>query len=336
VINQTANVGSRFVLKSAWLALCLLACISLFVGAAELSVFDVLSLVSGRFQEASQTTLILFELRLPRTLLAMFAGASLSVGGVMMQTLFRNPLAEPGLVGVSAGASMGAVLALWLGFNGFYSTSASACLGALGASWLAWWVAQRNPMPAQLLLAGIAINALVISLVSLLMSLSDDQTLRSIVFWSLGSLARAQLEPVLGVGVWVLVVLIGLQRQSKALNALLLGTRQARHVGLNVDRFRTQLLIVTALLVAPVVALTGVISFVGLVVPNLLRMRMGTDHRGLLPAAACFGAMAVLLADLLCRVAVQPAELPVGVVTSLLGAPFFIYLLWRRNEQSNI
>lgn len=336
MISQSANFNSRFVLLSACLALCLLAVVSLFVGAAELSILDVLNGISGRLQEASQTTMIIFELRLPRTLLAMVAGAALSVGGVVMQTLFRNPLAEPGLVGVSAGASMGAVLALWLGFNGFALTSAAACVGALGASWLAWWVAQRNPMPSQLLLAGVAINALVISLVSLLMSLSDDITLRSIVFWSLGSLARAQLEPVLGVGVIVLGVLIGLQRQSKALNALLLGTRQAHHVGLNVARFRTQLLIVTALLVAPVVALTGAISFVGLVVPNLLRMKMGTDHRGLLPAAACFGAMAVLLADLLCRVIVQPAELPVGVVTSLVGAPFFIYLLWRRNENSSI
>lgn len=328
--SQTANFNRRFFLLSAVLALCLLAIASLFVGAAPLSVDQVLNTLSRVDPHSSLSSVIIFELRLPRTLLAMAAGAALAVGGVVMQTLFRNPLAEPGLVGVSAGASMGAVVALWLGFNGFAVTSASAWLGALVASWLAWWVAKRNPMPSQLLLAGVAINALVMSLVSLLMSLSDDQTLRSIVFWSLGSLARAQLEPVLAVGFLVMVVLFGLQRQSQSLNALLLGSHQARHVGLNVDRFRTQLIVITALLVAPVVALTGVISFVGLVVPNLLRLRMGTDHRGLLPAAACFGAIAVLLADLLCRVIVQPAELPVGVITSLVGAPFFIYMLWRK------
>jgi iron complex transport system permease protein len=331
VTIQTASRSNRFIFLSAILALCLLAVASLFVGAASLSVEHVLNVINPFDTQPSQSAIIIFELRLPRTVLAMTAGAALAVGGVVMQTLFRNPLAEPGLVGVSAGASMGAVLALWLGFNGFAVTSVSAWLGALVASWLAWWVAKRNPMPSQLLLAGVAINALVISMVSLLMSLSDDQTLRSIVFWSLGSLARAQLEPVLAVSLLVGVILFGLQRQSQSLNALLLGSHQARHVGLNVDRFRTQLIVVTALLVAPVVALTGVISFVGLVVPNLLRLRMGTDHRGLLPAAACLGAMAVLLADLLCRVVVQPAELPVGVITSLVGAPFFIYMLWRRS-----
>jgi len=335
VISLSAKRHRRLVFSSAVLALCLLAIASLFVGAASLSDNQFFNLFSRTDSGPSQSALIIFELRLPRTLLAMIAGAALAVGGVVMQTLFRNPLAEPGLVGVSAGASMGAVLALWLGFNSFAVTSLSAWFGALAASWLAWWVAKRNAMPSQLLLAGVAINALVISLVSLLMSLSDDQTLRSIVFWSLGSLARAQLEPVLAVGFLVLLVLVGLQRQSQSLNVLLLGSHQARHVGLHVDRFRTQLIVMTALLVAPVVALTGVISFVGLVVPNILRLRMGTDHRGLLPAAACLGAMAVLLADLLCRVIVQPAELPVGVITSLVGAPFFIYMLWRRPDGLN-
>lgn len=335
MISLSVKRHRPIVLLSAMLALCLLAITSLFVGAASLSVDQFLNVFSRIDSQSSYSALIVFELRLPRTLLAMIAGAALAVGGVVMQTLFRNPLAEPGLVGVSAGASMGAVIALWLGFNGFAVTSLSAWFGALVASWLAWWVAQRNAMPSQLLLAGVAINALVISLVSLLMSLSDDQTLRSIVFWSLGSLARAQLEPVLAVGFLVLLILVGLQRQSQSLNVLLLGSHQARHVGLHVDRFRTQLIVTTALLVAPVVALTGVISFVGLVVPNILRLSMGTDHRGLLPAAACLGATAVLLADILCRVIVQPAELPVGVITSLVGAPFFIYLLWRRPDSSN-
>jgi iron complex transport system permease protein len=330
VISLSVKRRRKVVLLSAVLALCFLAIASVFVGAASVSVEQFFNVITRHDSQPSQSALIIFELRLPRTLLAMIAGAALAVGGVVMQTLFRNPLAEPGLVGVSAGASMGAVLALWLGFNSFAVTSLSAWLGALLASWLAWWVAKRNPMPSQLLLAGVAINALVMSLVSLLMSLSDDQTLRSIVFWSLGSLARAQLGPVFAVGFLVLLVLFGLQRQSQSLNALLLGSNQARHVGLNVDRFRTQLIVIIALLVAPVVALTGVISFVGLVVPNLLRLRMGTDHRGLLPAAACLGAMAVLLADMLCRVLVQPAELPVGVITSLVGAPFFIYMLWCR------
>jgi iron complex transport system permease protein len=330
MISLSVKRHRKVVLLSAVLALCFLAIASLFVGAASVSVEQFFNVITRHDSQPSQSALIIFELRLPRTLLAMIAGAALAVGGVVMQTLFRNPLAEPGLVGVSAGASMGAVLALWLGFNSFAVTSLSAWLGALLASWLAWWVSKRNPMPSQLLLAGVAINALVMSLVSLLMSLSDDQTLRSIVFWSLGSLARAQLGPVLAVGFLVLLVLFGLQRQSQSLNALLLGSHQARHVGLNVNRFRTQLIVIIALLVAPVVALTGVISFVGLVVPNLLRLRMGTDHRGLLPAAACLGAMAVLLADMLCRVMVQPAELPVGVITSLVGAPFFIYMLWCR------
>lgn len=330
MINHLVNPKRVLVLSSAFLALCFLALSSLFVGAVPVTFEQLLSALGNHSAPSSQATTIVFELRLPRTLLAMLAGAALAVGGVLMQTLFRNPLAEPGLVGVSAGASLGAVLALWLGFSGVASTSLAALLGALGASWLAWWVAQRQAQPSQLLLAGVAINALVMSLVSLLMSLSDDQTLRSIVFWSLGSLARAQIESVAAVGTLVIVVLIGLQRQARALNGLLLGDIQARHIGLNVDRFRTQLIVVTALLVAPIVALTGVISFVGLVVPNILRNIMGTDHKALMPAAACVGAMAVLLADMFCRLVVQPAELPVGVMTSLVGAPFFIYMLMRQ------
>lgn len=316
----------------------IVALASLLLGPATVTLTDLWLSVTSTTPSHAQ--MIVWSLRLPRVLLALFAGAALAVGGMVLQTLFRNPLAESGLVGVSAGASMGAVLALWLGLSGLMMTSLFAFVGAMGATTLAWWVARHHPnappwfnsQSSSLLLAGVAINALVMSLVSLLMSLSDDQTLRSIVFWSLGSLARAPLEPVLGLGVIVVMVLGLLHRQTRALNTLLLGERQAQHVGLDVKRCRLKLIVLVSFLVAPTVALTGMIGFVGLIVPNLLRPILGSDHRLLWPACAMVGALIVLISDAICRVLVQPAELPVGVITALIGAPFFILMLLRKKS----
>ncbi len=272
---------------------------------------------------------LVLELRFARTLLAVMTGAALSVGGAVMQGLFRNPLAEPGLVGVSAGAALGAVTVMMAGLAGALWVGAAGFFGALLATGLAWQLVRHQSGSAGLLLAGIAINALALSLISLLISLASDQQIRSVTFWSLGSMARTPLVVVLFLVPWVSVGLWALYRQWPALNALLLGEQQAEQVGVSVNRVRFFLIAAMALIVGPLVGFTGAISFVGLLVPQILRRFVGGNHQRLLPLAAIVGAMAVLVADMLSRSLVAPAELPIGVVISLVGAPLFLWVLQR-------
>ena len=276
---------------------------------------------------------LVLELRSARTLLAVMTGAALAVGGAVMQGLFRNPLAEPGLVGVSAGAALGAVITMMAGLTGALWVGAAGFLGALIATGLAWQLACHQRGSAGLLLAGIAINALALSLISLFISLASDQQIRSVTFWSLGSMARTPLLVVLFLLPWVGSGLWILYRQWPALNALLLGEQQAEQVGVSVNRVRFFLIATMALIVGPLVGFTGAISFVGLLVPQLLRRFVGGNHQRLLPLAAIVGAMAVLVADMLSRSLVAPAELPIGVVISLVGAPLFLWLLQRTFSQ---
>lgn len=319
-------------MKPFLLALGLLVVASLTIGPASL---NWQALLLSPFSDADGgLTAVIVELRLARTLLAIMTGAALAVGGAVMQGLFRNPLAEPGLVGVSAGAALGAVIVMMAGLTGALWIGLAGFLGALVATWVAWQLAKGQPGSAGLLLAGIAINALVLSVISLLISLASDQQLRSITFWSLGSMTRTPIMVVLVLMPWVALCLWGLYRQWPALNALLLGESQAAQVGVSVGRMRLFLVVVMALMVGPLVGFTGAISFVGLLVPQLLRRWRGSDHRGLLPLSAIVGAIAVLVADILSRVLVAPAELPIGVVISLIGAPLFLWLLRRASTHN--
>lgn len=304
-----------------------LALLSLFVGPFDLSWAQAWRSIVGPADGLA--TAVLLELRLGRTLLALMTGAALGVGGAVMQSLFRNPLAEPGLVGVSAGAALGASLALVAGWVGFLGLGAAGSVGALLATGLAWSLGRHWPGSAGLLLAGIAINALALSLIGLLISMASDSQIRSMTFWSLGSMTRAPLAAVLALLPWVLLALALIQRHARSLDAFLLGEREAATVGVSVRRVRIRLVAILALLVGPLVSLTGAISFVGLLVPQLVRRWVGSQHTVLLPMAALCGAVVVLLADMLCRVLVAPAELPIGVVVSLAGAPLFLWVLWR-------
>lgn len=319
-------------MKPFLVALGLLIVASLTVGPASLNWLALLSAPFSGVED--RLSAVIAELRLARTLLAVMTGAALAVGGAVMQGLFRNPLAEPGLVGVSAGAALGAVMVMMAGLSGALWIGTAGFLGALLATWLAWQLAKGLPGSAGLLLAGIAINALVLSVISLLISLASDQQLRSITFWSLGSMTRTPLLVVLVLLPWVALCLWALYRKWPALNALLLGQSQAEQVGVPVGRMRFFLVVVMALMVGPLVGFTGAISFVGLLVPQLLRRWRGSDHQALLPLTAIVGAIAVLGADLLSRVLVAPAELPIGVVISLIGAPLFLWLLRRSLNQS--
>ncbi|CPO00265.1 hemin permease [Bordetella pertussis] len=262
-------------------------------------------------------------------LFAATAGAALAICGAAMQALFRNPLAEPGLVGISAGGAMGAVLAIVLTSGGFAITAPAAFAGSLLATGCAYVLGRRAHGVAGLLLAGIAINTVAGSVIGLLTFMASDAQLRDLTFWSMGSLAGARWSLLAFLAPWTLLWSWWLMRQWRAMNALLLGEREAHHLGFALRSVRRQLVLATALIVGPLVAATGGIGFVGLVVPHLIRMTLGADHRWLLPASMLAGALALTLADWLARVVIVPAELPIGLVTSLVGGPFFLWLLAR-------
>ncbi|MDH1104990.1 iron ABC transporter permease [Pseudomonas otitidis] len=286
-----------------------------------------------------QAELILAQIRLPRTLLGLAVGAVLAVSGVAMQGLFRNPLADPGLVGVSSGAGLGAAVAIVGGaaLGGLpealapYMLSISAFAGGFLITALVYRLGRRDGQTSvvTMLLAGIALNALAFATIGLFTYLADDATLRTLTFWNLGSLngaSYARLWPLLVV---VLAVIAWLPRRASALNALLLGESEARHLGFDVERLKGELVFCTALGVGAAVAASGLIGFIGLVVPHLVRLLAGPDHRVLLPASALAGASLILFSDLAARLVLSPAELPIGIVTALVGAPLFLYLLLR-------
>jgi len=315
-------------LALAVLAAALLAAAS---GAVRIPVTDALRLLwSGASQpDDALWRNVLVDIRLPRVLLALVAGSALAVCGAALQALFRNPLAEPGLVGITAGGSLGAVCAIVLTQGGFAVVAPAAFAGSLAATACAYLLGRRAAGVAGLLLAGIAINTVAGSLIGLLTYLASDSQLRDLTFWSMGSLAGASWKLLAFLGPWTLLWSLWLLRQWRVLNALLLGEREAQHLGFALASVRRRLVVGTALIVGPLVAATGGIAFVGLVVPHLVRMTLGADHRRLMPASLLAGALALVLADWLARVAVVPAELPIGLVTSLVGGPFFLWLLAR-------
>ena len=286
-----------------------------------------------------QAELIVGQIRLPRTLLGVATGGVLALAGVAMQGLFRNPLADPGLIGVSSGAALGAAIAIVFGasLGGLpeafapYLLSACAFAGGLLVTALVYRLGRHNGQTnvATMLLAGVALTALTGALIGLFTYLADDATLRTLTFWNLGSLNGASYPRLWPLLLVTLLVACWLPRRVDALNALLLGESEARHLGFDVERLKVELILCTALGVGAAVAAAGMIGFIGLVVPHLLRLIVGPDHRVLLPASMFGGAILLLLADLIARLALAPAELPIGIVTALIGAPFFLYLLIR-------
>lgn len=314
---------------SASLALLLIMLLALKSGAVPMRWSELFAAMGIGSDLDSFKRSVFLELRLPRVLFAAVAGGALALSGAVMQALFRNPLAEPGLVGISAGASLGVVLSLLLGFSSTWFAGIAGFAGALLATLAAYGLGRRYPGVAGLLLAGIAINATMMSLVSLVTTFISESQFRSFGFWSLGSLARASWGHLGWLLPWALFCSFLLYKQWRVLNALLLGEREAHHLGFDVTRVRRTLILLIALLVGPLVAATGGIAFIGLVIPHILRGWIGADHRALLPLSWIAGAIALVLADWIARVLVMPAELPVGVITSLVGGPFFIVLLLR-------
>lgn len=313
--------ASRRALMLPGLALLLLVALVLSLGLGALAV-DPWTL-----HEDDLARGVVLGLRLPRALLALVVGAGLAVSGAVMQGLFRNPLADPGLLGVSAGGALGAAIAVVL-FGGVVAPPLAAFVAALIATIVVGRLGRGGP---GLLLAGIAVTSLCSAFTGLLMHLADDAQLRSLEFWLLGSLSGAGWPLVVATAVPVGVALALAIPAARQLDALLLGEREAAYLGVDVPALRRRAMIVAALAVGAAVAAAGFIAFVGLVVPHLLRLVGGPGHRWLLPASALLGASLLLLADTAARTVVAPSELPAGVVTALVGAPFFLWLMRRQD-----
>ncbi|KAF7599021.1 MAG: iron ABC transporter [Candidatus Dactylopiibacterium carminicum] len=273
---------------------------------------------------------VLLEVRLPRVVFAIVVGSGLAISGAVMQALFRNPLAEPGLIGVSLGGALGAVGAIVLGAQSLAIIAPAAFVGSLLATGAAYRLGTVQPGVANLLLAGVAINAICASVIGVFTYQATDVQLRNLTFWNMGSLAGANWSMLAWLTPWVLLLSILLIRDWRALNALLLGEREAQHLGFALRRLRHRIVILCALLVGPLVAVAGTISFIGLVVPHLVRLTQGADHRWLLPITLAGGALVMTLADWLARMIVMPAELPIGIITAFIGGPFLLWLLTRR------
>jgi iron complex transport system permease protein len=282
---------------------------------------------------------IFTELRLPRAILCVFVGASLGVGGTLMQALFRNPIVEPGLVGTSSGAAFGASLYFVLGTvlhveQAAWTLPAAACAGGILSTWMVFALAESGgdgrASIVMLLLTGLAVNALFLSGIGFLSYIARDPQARSIVFWNLGTLSGATWRSVAIVGAVTTLGTLASLVYAKQLNALMIGEEEATYLGVNVRRLKWIVLAINVAIVAVATAFTGVISFVGLIVPHILRMLRGADNRFLIIASAIFGGTLLSLADLIARVALRPAELPIGIVTSVVGVPVFLSLLRRR------
>ena len=317
------------------------------VGTVSISMAEAFSAAVNRlFSSADsigQTQVILFDIRLPRILLALLVGAILASTGAVMQGLFRNPLADPSLIGVSGGASVGASLMIVLAggavesglLMGLSLVALGAFVGGFAATILVYRLATSGigTSVTTMLLAGIAIGALAGALNSLLSYFADNDMLRQISLWQMGNLSAANWAKVWIMALVSLLLLVSFPRDSRALNALLLGESEARHLGIDVQRVKRRLIVLTALGVGVSVALAGMVGFVGLVIPHVIRLLIGPDHRWLIPGSAMAGAILLVVADSLARVVVLPAELPTGILTALLGAPFFIALLLQQRRE---
>lgn len=323
---------------------------SLAIGPIPVKVFDILPHAAGYFLPPQSGApdgvslrdwIVVMEIRLPRVVLGALIGAALAVSGAVMQGLFRNPLADPGIVGVSAGASLGAASFIVLGGSvlapvvavlGLFALPLAAFAGGLVTTLLLYRIGTRGGITsvATVLLAGIALGALALAATGLLIYMADDQQLRDLQFWMLGSLAGSNWQKALSCAPVILIMLAFVPFLARGLNGLTLGEAAAAHTGIRVQRLKNLCILMVAGATGASVAVSGGIGFVGIVVPHLLRLTIGPDHRYLLPASALLGACLLLAADTLSRTAVAPAELPIGIITAFAGSPVFLWILLRK------
>ncbi|UYV35635.1 iron ABC transporter permease [Rhodobacteraceae bacterium D3-12] len=315
--------------------------LSLGVGATNVSLWDAAQSMVTAQELSARDKIILYDIRLPRTAMGVLVGAALAVSGAVMQGVFRNPLADPGLVGVSAGAGLGAIAAIVLGGTlpvalaealGYYVVPVAAFLGAWCSTLVLYRISTRRGRTsvATMLLAGIALGALAGAVSGALTYIADDAQLRTLTFWSMGSLGGATWGKLLTAAPLIILALAVSPFLAHGLNGLALGEAAAAHIGIPVQRLKNTAILMVAGATGAAVAVSGGIGFVGIVVPHLLRLIVGPDHKYLLVNSALLGAALLLCADVISRIVIAPAELPIGIVTATLGGPFFLWILLRQ------
>lgn len=332
LFNQYRAILQLTTIPTFILFLIFVSVFALAIGSIHIPLGDIFSFQMSEIHET-----VLSQIRLPRVLLAGIVGAGLAVSGAAMQGLFRNPLADPGLIGVSSGAALSVAVVIVLvgslpGILGLYGLSFAAFGGGILTSIIIFRIASFSGSfsVTYLLLAGIAINALSGAATGFLTYLSDDQQLRTFTFWTMGSLGGALWPAVFVAASIILPTIFFLMRNARKLNILLLGEDEAQHLGIDTKSLKRLIIICSATTVGAAVAVSGMIGFVGLLVPHLIRLLVTSDNRQLIPLSALMGAILLILADTLARTVVSPAEMPVGILTSILGGPFFLWLLMRQ------
>ena len=315
--------------------LALTMAVALVAGTADVSFSHIIGIITGSLPHDDPLRLIVLKIRLPRIILAGIAGFSLALGGVVFQAILRNPLADPFILGVSSGSAFGAVLAIFFGLGFSFGVPVCSFAGALLTIYLVMSLgAKRMGMESStILLTGVIINAFFTAVIMFFISVSADERLHSMLFWLYGDLSRSRIGQLGFIAPIVLAVFLWLYSLSKELNIITTGDDIAAQLGVNVGAVKKTCLVLVSLLMGLVVAFSGLIGFVGLIVPHLARMALRADHRMLIPVASLGGAIFLIAADTLARTLVSPGELPVGVVTAFMGAPFFILLLRKRGGQ---
>jgi iron complex transport system permease protein len=329
----------KICLKTCWLPTLLITLImalifSLWAGSLSLTATDLFAALLGQPVEPIHST-ILFKIRLPRALLAALVGAALGSAGGVFQAVLRNPLADPYILGVSGGAALGAVFVLTCGYSSPILLPIAAFFGACAALFLVYWVAQAHKSsPHTLILSGVMVGSFASALLLFLLWRAPSDPVKTAVFWLAGNLDLVDPAWLPWLTIWVGVAFISLWIQSRSLDLFTQGEEVAADLGLDIGRSRFLLFIAAGALTAGAVAMAGLVGFVGLTVPHVVRLFLGNSHRHLLPASALLGAAFLVSADALSRILLAPAEIPVGVVTAMIGAPFFLYLLRKQGGRS--
>jgi iron complex transport system permease protein len=330
---RIASLVSRIFLVCTPLALILViaAVLGLFLGTTYQSIADVLSAIVTKGRVDSTLATIVWRIRMPRVVLAILTGASLSLGGLVLQALLRNPLAEPYILGISGGSAVGAIAGMLLGFSQLQGVAFFSFAGSMAALLLILAITSGGMVMKKdsLILAGVMVNAFCGSIIIFLISLTQDRRVLNILFWLMGDLSMSSQTQVMVLAVLLIPCTVIIFLFAQPMNLLLMGEEMAGNMGLNVRRTSLVLLMTSSLMVSLTVCCTGLLGFVGLVTPHLLRLLLGPDHRVLVPACIFGGGAYLVFCDLLARILPAQGEMPVGVITAMIGAPLFMFLLWR-------
>jgi iron complex transport system permease protein len=340
------NISYRTIYLVMAVRLIFLIILSAGTGAVDLSFAEIMDLLRHKLGYTVTETVnpvhegLFFQIRLPRTFMCVLVGASLSVSGALMQSLFRNPIVEPGLIGTSAGSAFGAAMIIVFGKSALLNSvsilgdllmPAAAFAGGLVATMLVYYFsASLNRVNISIMiLAGIAINAIANGATGFMAYIARDPQARSITFWNLGTLSGANWQGVTIVAFSTIIGFVLALRFAKPLNALQLGDAEASYLGINTERMKVSIILINTLLVSVATSMVGIIAFIGLIIPHLLRLLRGSDNRYLITGAALLGAIVMIVTDMICRVVIAPAEMPIGIITAFVGAPVFLWLLFR-------